>query len=205
MIQLTLTLKMTTWQAVETSVTFNNSPIQDYTEPNDHTIHTYDNVINSVIKSIINQYFLIQVFFAHCSEKGDYCYTILTSIISSSSNSTWFSWISAGILVLDGCSRWGTKGSTTMVCMSLISERQNGHPSPPVSCHCSKQRWHIKWPQGSRRTSLLFSAQILQSWNVEPISQYSSYCSSVTVICSSGGVIKWWLTSGLTGLPSGYR
>ena len=54
MIQLMLTLKMTTGQAVETSVTFNNSPIQDYTEPNDHTLPTYDKVINSAIKSLIN-------------------------------------------------------------------------------------------------------------------------------------------------------
>ena len=59
MIQLMLTLKMTTGQAVETSVTFNNSPVQDYTEPNDHTLPTYDKVINSAITSLINQYFLI--------------------------------------------------------------------------------------------------------------------------------------------------
>ena len=38
MIQLTLTLKMTTAQVVETSVTVNNnSPIQDYVHPNDQT------------------------------------------------------------------------------------------------------------------------------------------------------------------------
>ena len=36
MIQLTLTLKMTTTQDVETSVTVNNSPIQDYIHPDDH-------------------------------------------------------------------------------------------------------------------------------------------------------------------------
>ena len=34
--QLTLTLKMTTAQVVETSVTVNNSPIQDYDHPDDH-------------------------------------------------------------------------------------------------------------------------------------------------------------------------
>ena len=33
MIQLTLTLKMTTAQVVKTSVTVNNSPIQDYVHP----------------------------------------------------------------------------------------------------------------------------------------------------------------------------
>ena len=42
-IQLTLTLKMTTAQVVETSVTVNNnSPIQDYVHPDDHTQATYE-------------------------------------------------------------------------------------------------------------------------------------------------------------------
>ena len=41
-IQLTLTLKMTTTQVVETSVTVNNSPIQDYVHPDDHTQPTYE-------------------------------------------------------------------------------------------------------------------------------------------------------------------
>ena len=41
-IQLTSTLKMTTAQVVETSVTVNNnSPIQDYIHPDDHTQPTY--------------------------------------------------------------------------------------------------------------------------------------------------------------------
>ena len=42
MIQLTLTLKMTTAQVVETSVTVNNSPIQDYVHLDDHFQHTYE-------------------------------------------------------------------------------------------------------------------------------------------------------------------
>ena len=43
MIPLTLTLKMTTAQVVETSVTVNNnSPIQDYVHPDDHTQLTYE-------------------------------------------------------------------------------------------------------------------------------------------------------------------
>ena len=43
MIQLTLTLKMTTVQVVETSVTVNNnSPIQDYVHPNDQTQPTFE-------------------------------------------------------------------------------------------------------------------------------------------------------------------
>ena len=42
-IQLTLTLKMTTTQAVETSVTVNNnSPIQDYIHPDDQTQPTFE-------------------------------------------------------------------------------------------------------------------------------------------------------------------
>ena len=36
-IQLTLTLKMTTAQFVKTSVTVDNSPIQDYIHPDDQT------------------------------------------------------------------------------------------------------------------------------------------------------------------------
>lgn len=49
-------------------------------------------------------------------------------------------------------------------------------------CHDVKQGVHNKCPQGSIRTSLSFSAQILHSWNVLPISQYSSYCSCVTAM-----------------------
>ena len=42
-IQLTLTLKMTTAQVVETSVTVNNnSPIQDYVNPDDQTQPTFE-------------------------------------------------------------------------------------------------------------------------------------------------------------------
>ena len=36
MIQLTLTLKMTTAKVVETSVTVNKSPVQDYVHLDDH-------------------------------------------------------------------------------------------------------------------------------------------------------------------------
>ena len=42
-IQLTLTLKMTTTQVVQTSVTVNNnSPIKDYVHPEDQTQRTLD-------------------------------------------------------------------------------------------------------------------------------------------------------------------
>jgi len=41
MIQLTLTLKMTTAQVVETSVTVNNSPIQDYVHSDNYNRPTY--------------------------------------------------------------------------------------------------------------------------------------------------------------------
>ena len=53
-IQLTLTLKMTTAQVVETSVTVNkNSPIQDCVQPYDHTQPPYIIIIRytSVIES----------------------------------------------------------------------------------------------------------------------------------------------------------
>ena len=39
MTQLTLTLKMTTAQVVEISVTVNNGPIQDYIHPDDHALN----------------------------------------------------------------------------------------------------------------------------------------------------------------------
>ena len=42
MIQLTLTLKMTNAQVVETSVTVNNSPIQDCVHPDDQTQPTFE-------------------------------------------------------------------------------------------------------------------------------------------------------------------
>ena len=46
-IQLTLTLKMTTAQVVETSVTVNNnSPIQDYVHPIDQTQPTFCFIFN---------------------------------------------------------------------------------------------------------------------------------------------------------------
>lgn len=45
------------------------------------------------------------------------------------------------------------------------------------TCQAVRQEVHIRCLQGSIFTSLSFSAQILHSWKVEPISQYSSYCS----------------------------
>lgn len=45
------------------------------------------------------------------------------------------------------------------------------------TCHAVRQEVHMRCPQGSIFTSLSFSAQILHSWKVEPISQYNSYCS----------------------------
>ena len=41
-IQLICTLKMTTTQVVETSVTVNNSPVQDYVQPDNHAQPTYE-------------------------------------------------------------------------------------------------------------------------------------------------------------------
>ena len=49
-IQLTLTLKMTTAQVVETSVTVNyNSPIQDYVHPDDQTQPTSEIIFMIII------------------------------------------------------------------------------------------------------------------------------------------------------------
>ena len=49
-IQLTLTLKMTTAQVVETSVTVNNKrPIQDYVHPDDQTRPTFEIIFMVII------------------------------------------------------------------------------------------------------------------------------------------------------------
>ena len=50
LIQLTLTLKMTTAQVVETSLTINNSSIQDYVHADDHSQPTYE--VSSKITSL---------------------------------------------------------------------------------------------------------------------------------------------------------
>ena len=53
MIQLTLNLKMTTAQVVETSVTVNdNSPIQDYVNPDDQSQPTFKKLYVSVLGSL---------------------------------------------------------------------------------------------------------------------------------------------------------
>ena len=52
--QLTLTRKMTTAQVVKMSVTVNdNSPIQDYVHPHDHTQPSYEGSSNTYIYSIL--------------------------------------------------------------------------------------------------------------------------------------------------------
>lgn len=64
------------------------------------------------------------------------------------------------------------------------------------TCHDVKQEVHIRWPHGSIFTSLSFSAQILHSWNVEPISQYNSYCSWIDQKKEEGKKNRWrrWKT-----------
>lgn len=95
--------------------------------------------------------------------------------------------------------RWccfrGSKASTTICSVPLISALQNGQPwkweeeerkdclsrvvyyyslsslltCPSEStCHAFRQGVHNRWPQGSIRMSLSFSAQILHSWKVLP-------------------------------------
>ena len=52
-IQITLTLKMTTAQVVETSVTINNnSPIQDYIHPDDQTQPFKDNMLKLTLLNL---------------------------------------------------------------------------------------------------------------------------------------------------------
>ena len=71
-IQLTLTLKMTTTPVVETSVTINNNPIQDYVHPDDHTQPTYEkfkltskllilNLTRLAVKCILMKWYLLSL------------------------------------------------------------------------------------------------------------------------------------------------
>ena len=64
MIQLTLTMRMTTAQVVETSVTVNNnSPIQDYVHPDNQTQPTSDIlVLNDHVKLKYNSSFPSYLF-----------------------------------------------------------------------------------------------------------------------------------------------
>ena len=66
---------------------------------------------------------------------------------------------------------WRLNGSTTTLSESLMASRQNGHSALPISSQLVKQALQMRCPQGSMRMSLSFSAHILHSWNVEPISQ----------------------------------
>ena len=56
-IQLTLTLKMTAAQIVETSVTVNNSSIQDYVHLNDQTQPTNDKSLHGVESIPLKNFF----------------------------------------------------------------------------------------------------------------------------------------------------
>lgn len=67
-------------------------------------------------------------------------------------------------------------GNSVSVGKQLVSPRET-NKRQRLTCHAVRQDVHIRWPHGSIFTSLSFSAHILHSWNVEPISQYSSYCS----------------------------
>jgi len=68
MIQLTLTLKMTTAQVEETSVTVNNnSPIQDYVHPDDQTQPTFEMTpgfkLFTVLKTLLKELMYIVISF----------------------------------------------------------------------------------------------------------------------------------------------
>ena len=66
MIQLTLTLKMTTRQVVKTSMMSVNSPIQDYTRPHNHIQPTDKKKIIHKFLSTFSNVYLILTFF--CSD-----------------------------------------------------------------------------------------------------------------------------------------
>ena len=71
MMQLTLTLKMTTAQVVETSVTINNnSPIQDYVHPDDHAQPTSEmthGLKHFIILKMIIIIIIIIYYYYYCS------------------------------------------------------------------------------------------------------------------------------------------
>ena len=74
-IQLTLTLKMTTTQVVETSVTVNNnSPIQDYIHPDDQTQPTFEMTPGFKPFTVLKG--------KHCNIDAK-CYSVCTSFKSS--------------------------------------------------------------------------------------------------------------------------
>ena len=49
-----------------------------------------------------------------------------------------------------------------------------------------RHSWHRRWPHGWIRVSLSLSVQILHSWKVLLMSQYSSYCSCDGRVGSNG-------------------
>ena len=64
MIQCTLSLKMATRQVVKTSVTVNNSPIQDYDQPDDHTLPTYKISVQTIdCSTTVNLYCTVNSLF----------------------------------------------------------------------------------------------------------------------------------------------
>jgi hypothetical protein len=135
----------------------------------------------------------ILLSFAFC---GLFFVCFVDSIVSNSGYNTSLSssWSLAGSFCLLFiafllCWRLGSKASTTICSVPLISARQNGHPwgsfkgklwkirrfctvltCPSEStCHAVRQGVHSKCPHGSIRMSLSFSAHILHSWKVLPV------------------------------------
>ena len=72
LIQYTLTVKMTTAQVVETSVTVtNNSPIQDYVLPDDQTQPTYESIKTCTKTAARHHNYLFSVYHTYkleCSQ-----------------------------------------------------------------------------------------------------------------------------------------
>ena len=82
--QLTLTLKMTTAQVVETSVTVNNnSPIQDYVHPDDQT-QPFDMTPGFKPFTIIILIIIIIIFFINSKDKNYVSYVTKLSLLNQS-------------------------------------------------------------------------------------------------------------------------
>lgn len=122
-----------------------------------------------------------------------------TSMSSWSSSSVSYSPSSSQLLL------FGRYGSICTNSVPLMSQRQYGQVLPADFCQPVRQSWHRRCPQGWIRVSLSLSAQILHCWKVLPISQYSSYCSSVTLTFPLWAGSYKLVRSGFTSRPSGYR
>ena len=81
-IQLTLALKITTAQVVETSVTVNNSPIQDYVHPDDQTQPTFERTPG--FKPFSDSHYHLNIFsFSISSKEGEFSSILLWLVFTN--------------------------------------------------------------------------------------------------------------------------